>query len=376
MLRDKINWAEFRLFGEILLLIRLRLKKLFGKVSTKHLGVLVIDTCIIGDFVATLPALRVFIEHQTQDVDLVVTPPLKSLAESIRGIRKVYTARSIYRRSNQGGEEHESMPTQYDHVMVLRISPESYRILSSIRYSKLTIYDVPFFKYIGHLITTTALKRQVRQWSDVNFEMIGMKKPARQLGFDDIFDLNESDYAQMKDLLPLPGHGKKIIVHTGSGWSVKLWNNSKWVELLRKLNERGDFTFMVVGGTEFEQKSFEFIQSKLDFTIYSLINKVDLRTVLLLMRTSDYFVGIDSGPRNLAHLADLRSVSMLGPSPNNFMPLKREDVVIDRFTCRCKSLYYLHKTSAMDKITADEVCNAFLGLSGISASKRALSPTM
>ncbi len=80
------------------------------------------------------------------------------------------------------------------------------------------------------------------------------------------------------------------------------------------------------------------------------------------MRLSDYFIGIDSGPRNMAHLADLRSITLLGPAPKNFMPVNIADVVIDKFTCRCKSLFYFHKVSAIHKISADEVVEGFKGL--------------
>jgi len=325
--------------------------------------VLVIDTCIIGDFVATLPALRLFIEKQGQDVDLVVIPPVKSLAKAIRGVKRVFTAKSIYQRSYENGENRETMPKNYSHVMVLRISPEAYNVLNNIKYSNIEIYDIPYFKYCGHLIKNTLLKKEVKQWSEINFEIIGIKKTVKIIIFDDIFRLSESDYVRVREMPEMKGSGKKIIIHTGSGWSVKLWANEKWVELLRKINEQGDFKFIFVGRGDLEEKSFDYIQNNLDFKIFSFINRVDLRTILLIMRISDYFIGIDSGPRNLAHLADLRSISLLGPAPKNFMPLNTKDIVIDKFTCRCKSLYYLHRVSAMQNISVEEVLAGFRKLS-------------
>jgi ADP-heptose:LPS heptosyltransferase len=163
------------------------------------------------------------------------------------------------------------------------------------------------------------------------------------------------------------GDRKKVLIHTGSGWNVKLWDNDKWSELFRKINALGDYKIIVIGSGELEARSFEYIQNQLDFKICSLVNRVDLKTTLLMMRNSDYFIGIDSGPRNLAHLADLRSISLLGPAPKNFMPLDRRDIVIDKFTCRCKSFYYLHQVSAIQKISADEVFDAFKRLTEPSA---------
>jgi ADP-heptose:LPS heptosyltransferase len=193
--------------------------------------------------------------------------------------------------------------------------------------------------------------------------MIGMKEPGKRPGFDDIFEFGEKDYAEAAKMAGLEGNGKKIIIHAGSGWKIKLWENEKWIELLRKINELGDFRFIFVGSCDFEEKSFEHIQENLDFKIYSLINKADLKKILLVMRMCDYFIGIDSGPRNMAHLADLRSISLLGPAPKNFMPFNGEDIVIDKFDCRCKSLFYLHKISGMQKISANEVFDNFKKLS-------------
>jgi hypothetical protein len=41
------------------------------------------------------------------------------------------------------------------------------------------------------------------------------------------------------------------------------------------------------------------------------------------------------------------------------MPINGEDIVIDKFTCRCKSLYYFHKVSAIHNITSDEILDGF-----------------
>jgi ADP-heptose:LPS heptosyltransferase len=362
VIRDIINYNELNLLKEFPLLFKLRLKKIFGQKTENDGGVLVINTSIIGDFVASLPALRHFINEQGQEIDMVVIQPVKSLAESIKGVNRVFTAKSIYQRSYEKAVPLEEIPTNYSYVKIFRISPDAYNILNFIKYSKIDLYDIPFIKYCGHIIKNTQLKREIKQWSDVNFEIIGAKRTNKIIFFNDIFKFTDSDYAAVRAIPEMREDGKKIIIHTGSGWQIKLWDNDKWAELIRKINEEGNFTFIIIGKTGLEEESFENIQKNLNFKIHSLINKVDLKTTLLIMRISDYFIGIDSGPRNLAHLADLRSISMLGPAPKNFMPLSEKDIVIDKFTCRCKSFYYLHKESAMQRITVDEVFAGFKSL--------------
>ncbi len=359
MLRKYINPEEFKVAGEIPLLLRLRFRRLFVKKPSGKGKVLIIDTCIIGDFIATLPALRLFIQRANSDVDIIVSPPLKLIAQSIKGVHTVYTANSIYRRSIETKSEPAILPREYEQVVVLRISPQAYEMLKHVRYSKIITYDIILLKYFAHLLWRISRKKGVRQWREVNFEIVGIEEPAKKMEFDDIFDVSAEEYAQARKLLDSAGNRKRVIIHTGSGWHVKLWENEKWIETIKKINRLGEFEFIFIGQGDLEAKTFEFIQQRIDFTLHSLINEIDLKTILLIMRLSDYFIGIDSGPRNIAHLADLRSITLLGPAPKNFMPVNKADVVIDKFTCRCKSLFYFHTVSAIHRISANEVVDAF-----------------
>ncbi len=288
-----------------------------------------------------------------------MSPPLKSIAESIKGVRTVFTAKSIYNRSIEKQDEQTPLPHEYDRVLVLRISPDAANLLNHVQYSNIITYDIPLLKYSAHIVWNVALKKEVRQWREINFEIVGIKEPKKNMEFDDIFSVSEVEYGRVRALPEMSGNRKRIIIHTGSGWRVKLWDNEKWIEAIRKINRLGEFDFIFVGGGNLEVKSFEYIQQQLDFRLHSVINRVDLKTTLLMMRLSDYFIGIDSGPRQMAHLADLRSITLLGPAPKNFMPLNKSDVVIDKFTCRCKSLFYFHKVSAIQNISSDEVLDGF-----------------
>lgn len=358
-LRKYINPEEFKVAGEIPLLIKLRLQELSREKAQKGNRVLIIDTCIIGDFIATLPALRLFIQTTNNEVDLIVSPPLKLIAQAIKGVHAVYTANSIYKRSIETESEKTILPHEYDQVIVLRISPHAYELLKKVRYSNIIVYDIILLKYFAHLLWKIYGKEPVRQWREVNFEIIGKEEPTKKMGFDDILNVNASDYEPVKALLPALGNSKRIIIHTGSGWHVKLWDTEKWIETIKKIKTLGEFNFIFVGRGELEAKTFDDVQKQVNFKLDSLINRVDLKTTLLIMRMSDYFIGIDSGPRNMAHLADLRSITLLGPAPKNFMPSNKEDIVIDKFTCRCKSLFYFHKVSAIHSISADEVVDSF-----------------
>jgi heptosyltransferase-1 len=95
------------------------------------------------------------------------------------------------------------------------------------------------------------------------------------------------------------------------------------------------------------------------FPLHSVIRRYDLLQVVMLMRMSSLFVGIDSGPRHLAHLVDLPSVSLLGPGPKSFEPLNRNATIIDETECkRCVTFYCPWAPTCVGKIDVETVTRA------------------
>ena len=80
---------------------------------------------------------------------------------------------------------------------------------------------------------------------------------------------------------------------------------------------------------------------------------------MLILRLSDYFIGIDSGPRNMADIANLPNIGLLGPGPKFFMPMNKDSIVIDKSNCRCTQLFCYKKETCMQKIKVDDVLKGF-----------------
>ena len=135
MKNKRINLDYLNLYQEIPLFCALALRSFFRTKPRQGVssGVLIVNTCLVGEFAASLPAIRDYIEHHAdREVDLMVSPPLKSLAERVRGVRSVYVAKSLYGRSIEvGGTHGQHFPT-YDTVFVMRISMDVYRLLQTI----------------------------------------------------------------------------------------------------------------------------------------------------------------------------------------------------------------------------------------------------
>ncbi len=320
--------------------------------------ILIINSSLIGDFIVSLHAIRSIIkQHKQAKIDIVVSSSVKPIAERIIGINDVFVSKSICNRKIDKLDFKKTNFPDYDLVIPLIISADSYDLLKRINYRSRRNCIMPIAKLLHHNITTPT-NGKFKQWRDVFFEIIEKKK--EYLKFNEIFNFSESDYNKIKTLDGMKEKGRKIIIHTGSGWNVKLWENDKWVELLKKINNLGKFKFIFVGGTKEEKKSFGEISSRLNFKTYSLIGKINLSELMLVLRSGDYFIGIDSGPRNMAHLADIPSISLLGPGPKNHAVFNsRRDVVIDKSDCYCSNLFCYKKITCIQKINVEEVFNGF-----------------
>jgi len=236
-------------------------------------------------------------------------------------------------------------------VVVLRLSEPARRLLATTSYRAIRTYLLPFLRYGFHLATQPSL--QVKQLSEFDFEVFGkVGRHERHLCVDEVFDFKD---VPAVDAPP----GRTVLVHTGSDSRVHLWPLGKWLALLENLHELRDISFIFVGGTSEEERTFKEVSRRLSFPLQSVIRRYDLLELLMLMRVSNLFVGVDSGPRHLAHLVDLASVSLLGPGPKSFQPLNRNATVIDETECkRCVTFYCPYTPSCVGKIDVETVVRA------------------
>ena len=360
---QKINYDYLKPINEVFILAAISLKrKSFHSNSKKKDKILVANSCLIGDFIVSLPALRQFIKNNKKSkIDLIVSPPIKPLAEKIRGINNVFIAKSVFSRTIENSKDEVKRFEDYEEIIIMRGSRESYKIVKNLNTLKIKTSLPHFVKYGIHLAKNLITKNSCKQWREINFEILDQK--FRNIKFEDIFNFNKQDYEKIKKLDVLRTKEKIIIIHTGSTWSMNMWENKKWINLIKKINSFGKFRFVFVGG-KVEESDYKIIAKKLDFPIYSLINKINLQDLILVLRLSNYFIGVDSGPKNMAHLANLRSISLMGPGPHMFMPISKKDIVIDK--SNGKGLYqrfFYKKNSFIKKITSEEVFEAFKKLS-------------
>jgi len=348
-LKGKVNYRYLRISGELPLMLAAHFSLRSKRGSRRTL---IINPCLIGDFISSVHALRHYINTHSASPDLVVSPAVKPLAERIRGIGSVFTDAELLASGKLGRE--------YGTIIMMRANSKALSFVRRARARKVETSLMLMIKYALHLADSMARRKTPKQWREVNFEMIHASN--RSLSFNNVFSFTEKDHADVRKLDALKTRDRIILVHTESEWVMNRWDNRKWRLLLARINKLDGFRIVFIGGLG-AKRDYEIIRRSMDFPVYSLIGAVNLRELALVMRRSDYFIGVDSGPRNLAHLAGLRTIGLLGPGPHMFMPLSDKDIVLDKSDGRgLYERFFYRKDGLMNKISVNDVYNAFLRL--------------
>ncbi len=358
------NHADLSIAREIVPFLKLRFRMLLGIGKSRSQGdksTLIVVPCILGDSLSYLPAIRAYVERHRCTFDLVVSPDFLSLAEHVKGVRNIYLASSSYARASEIKQTQKSeIPSYYDTMVVLRLSPEGYELVRPVRCSRYVSSDFTLMCYLGQIVKSSLMKEPVRQSREVMFDALGLPPCDLNTTCPEMFELGDEIGKQRSEQRNCRGDRQTILIHTGSGWSVKLWDDEHWIALLTRIHQSGNYYFNFIGRGEDELQTFQKIQSRLPFEVSSAINKLTLWELYLQMRESDFFIGIDSGPRNLAHYANLRSVTLLNPAAvNNFMPLDCRDQTVEKPNRFPANVVNTQQGATLDQISVDEVYGAF-----------------
>jgi len=360
-IKEQFNFEYFSMWREVLVFLFAELLKTEVR-ENKNGRILIVNPCLIGEFVASIPAIHDFIKRNyDKKIDLLVTPRTKEIAEKMIGVHKIFVTKSAYiGRAEVEIDYKEQKFDSYEKIIFLRISEIAYATTFNIRGSEISTSFSGMSQYALHLAKSLIIGKTPRSWRSMNFEILGGRE--KNFIFEEIFDFKKGDYKKLESFDFLKNKTKKIIIHVGTKWSMKRWNKDKWVELLEKINKLGHFTFIFIGSDD-DIEDHNYISSKLSFKTESLIKKISLAELLLVLKDADYFIGIDSGPSNMAHLVNLRSITIYGPGPHMYMPFHPDDIVFDKTSGRgLFQLLFRVKNSYINKVAVNEVYDAFYGL--------------
>ncbi len=132
---------------------------------------------------------------------------------------------------------------------------------------------------------------------------------------------------------------KLVIIHPGTGASVKLWRTDAWAhcatELMHSLGSTCSVR-IILTGTKNEQSLLDEI-AKGTTAPTTLVTDATIGQLAALLRRGQLVLGVDSGPLHLAIAQGTPTVQIFGPTdPHNYGPWGREGqhaVVISTHRC-------------------------------------------
>ena len=156
------------------------------------------------------------------------------------------------------------------------------------------------------------------------------------------------------------GNRPHVVVHMGGGWEYKRWDVKRWVHVVRTLAE--DMNIVLIGAKG-EADLLRHVSHALGDTAHEtrITSMVEL---VELLRGADLFLGLDSGPMNVAVALGTPTVALFGPGNSElWYPFGVHDRLlhaVDDLPCHpcfqtvCKFPHH----SCMSRISAHEVVEA------------------
>ena len=137
--------------------------------------------------------------------------------------------------------------------------------------------------------------------------------------------INTSEFEEKNQDLLI--EGKKIAFGVDSFEDYKMWYEEDFVELANLLHERKLFDYIyLICGPEKSYISDKIINySKKNFFIDC--SKKDLSGIILALKNSNFFVGNNSGPLNLAAALNIKSFGLIANDPINELKFSKINIL-------------------------------------------------
>lgn len=114
--------------------------------------------------------------------------------------------------------------------------------------------------------------------------------------------------------VPLKPGKRQVVIHPGGGWRFKQWPEDRWVDLISALAKNDTVAIVLIGG-ENERDGVSRISSRLDVSHEARITSFE--DLVGLFKATSLFIGLDSGPMNLAVALGVRTLALFGPGDSD-----------------------------------------------------------
>jgi ADP-heptose:LPS heptosyltransferase len=165
-----------------------------------------------------------------------------------------------------------------------------------------------------------------------------------------------------------------MLIHVGGGWQYKRWPVGHWIALVDRLTEKYKYPIKLIAGPA-EKDLLNQITAAISRQDYVSMILPSLAELVELISGCSLFLGLDSGPMNIAVALNKKVVALFGPGDSDtWYPYQDGSVFIhkkERFPCNpCAQIkcYYPEK-NCMASISAEEVEQMVSGLLAKAAGR-------
>jgi len=153
------------------------------------------------------------------------------------------------------------------------------------------------------------------------------------------------------------------VVHIGGGWQYKRWDELKWIELIHQLTRQWAEDIIVIAGPGEKDviDRIELVVSNSGYRHRVKFRITSLEEMIVLIHQCNRFIGLDSGPMNVAVCLNKKVVALFGPGDSTmWSPLNEGAKFIhkkEKFPCNpCHQITCLFPSkSCMEEIEVSDV---------------------
>jgi ADP-heptose:LPS heptosyltransferase len=128
-----------------------------------------------------------------------------------------------------------------------------------------------------------------------------------------------------------------LVIHVGGGWEYRRWPVKKWILLVDHLQKYSTHDHIAVIGGPTEESIVAEIATGVTTTNKTTFKITSFEELVLLVKNCNQFIGLDSGPMNLAVCLNKPVVALFGPGDEAmWQPLNRKGNFIkkaEKFSC-------------------------------------------
>ncbi len=183
--------------------------------------------------------------------------------------------------------------------------------------------------HIKHDLNTTL---QAETYQTIVREFTGIKEHAEPV----FARITQEAEAKAEELLArLPKAEKHIALCVKGTFALKTWPKEYFIEVVKKLAERYNAAFFIVGAPNDREYADEVIAGMNQQSVMNFCGETNLVDLAALIRKADLLITVDTGATHIAATTGVKMITMYGcTSPDRWHPInKNAHVLTSREAC-------------------------------------------